>query len=51
MKAVDYSVGQEFQPDGRYVMYYEGGVKVILSPSQDMVKALKSVAPRKVFSD
>ncbi len=51
VKAVDYSVGQEFQPDGRYVMYYEGGVKVILSPSQDMVKALKSVAPRKVFSD
>lgn len=51
VKIVDYSVGQELQPDLRYVMYYEGGVKMILSPSEAMVKALKNVAPRKVFSD
>lgn len=51
VKAVDYSIGQELQPDGRYVMYYEGGAKVILSPSEEMVKALKNVAPRKVFTD
>lgn len=34
-----------------YCMYYEGGVKVLLSPTADMVKALKNVAPRKVFND
>ena len=51
VKAVDYSIGQELQPDERYVMYYEGGVKVILSPSEELVKALKNVAPRKVFND
>lgn len=51
VKIVDYSVGQELQPDLRYAMYYEGGVKMILSPSEAMVKALKNVAPRKVFTD
>lgn len=51
VKPVDYSIGHELQPDLRYVMYYEGGVKVILSPSADLVHALKNVAPRKVFTD
>lgn len=51
VKTKDYSVGEELQPDLRYVMYYEGGEKIILNPSEDMVKALKSVAPRKVFTD
>lgn len=47
----DYSIGQELQPDLRYAMYYEGGVKVILSPSPELIKAMKNAAPRKVFSD
>ncbi|MCM1091127.1 MAG: hypothetical protein NC092_10450 [Butyrivibrio sp.] len=51
VKVVDYSVGQELQPDLRYVMYYEGGVKLILSPSEPLIKAVKNVAPRKVFTD
>jgi hypothetical protein len=51
VKTVDYSIGQELQPDLRYAMYYEGGIKVILSPSEELVKAVKNVAPRKVFSD
>ena len=46
----DFSGGEE-QPDLRYAMYYEGGTKVILTPSEELVKALKSVAPRKVFTD
>lgn len=50
-KAVDYSSGVGKQPDTRYVMYYEGGVKVILEPSMEMVQAIKNVAPRKVFTD
>lgn len=51
VKTVDYSSGAEKQPDLRYVMYYEGNVKVILEPSMEMVKAIKNIAPRKVFMD
>ncbi len=51
VKVKDYSIGEELQPDLRYAMYYEGGEKLILSPSEELVKALRSVAPRKVFMD
>ncbi|MBR6381257.1 MAG: hypothetical protein IKS07_06235 [Lachnospiraceae bacterium] len=50
-KVTDYSIGYEDQPDLRYVMYYEGGEKFLFSPSPEMVKAMKSQSPRKVFSD
>lgn len=50
-KEKDYSIGYEEQPDLRYVMYYEGGEKLILSPSPEMIKVMKNVAPRKIFSD
>ncbi len=50
-KEADYSVRREEQPDRRYVMYYEGNQKIILSPSEEMIKAMKNVAPRKVFTD
>ena len=51
VKEKDYSIGEVLQPDGRYAMYYEGGEKIILSPNEELVKALKNVAPRKVFSE
>lgn len=51
VKEKDYSIGEVLQPDGRYAMYYEGGEKIILSPNEELVKVLKSVAPRKVFSE
>ncbi len=51
VKAKDYSIGEELQPDLRYVLYYEGNEKVIFSPSEELVKAMKTVAPRKVFTD
>ena len=51
VKIKDYSVGQELQPDLRYAMFYEGGEKVILSPSPEMIKVMKNAAPRKVFSE
>lgn len=51
VKVKDYSIGEEKQPDLRYAMYYEGGEKVILSPSPELIKVMKNVAPRKVFSD
>lgn len=50
VKNVDYSAGQT-QPESRYVMYYEGGQKVLLTPNEEMIKAIKNVAPRKVFMD
>ena len=50
-KEIDFSVRREEQPDRRYVMYYEGNQKIILSPSEEMLKAIKNVAPRKVFTD
>lgn len=50
-KNKDYSIGYEEQPDLRYAMYYEGGERLILSPSPELVKLMKNAAPRKVFSD
>ena len=50
-KEIDFSVRREEQPDRRYVMYYEGNQKIILSPSEEMLKAIRNVAPRKVFTD
>ena len=50
-KVNDYSSGEANQPDKRYVFFYNGQEKVILEPSEDLVKAVKNVAPRKVFSD
>ncbi|MCM1056567.1 MAG: hypothetical protein NC517_03035 [Firmicutes bacterium] len=51
VKDKDYSIGYEEQPDLRYAMYYEGGERLILSPSPELVKIMKNAAPRKVFSD
>lgn len=50
-KEKDYSIGEVLQPDRRYAMYYEGGEKILLSPSEELIKVMKNVAPRKVFSD
>ena len=50
-KVKDYSIGEELQPDRRYVMYYEGGEKIILSPSEEMIKVMRNVSPRKIFAD
>lgn len=51
LKVTDYSSGVAGQPDRRYVMIYSGDRKIIFGPSEAMVKALQSVAPRKVFFD
>ena len=51
VKEKDYSIGEVLQPDGRYAMYYEGGDKILLSPNEELVKVLKNMAPRKVFSE
>lgn len=51
VKIKDYSIGEELKPDLRYAVYYEGGEKLILSPTEELVKAIRNVAPRKVFTD
>ena len=34
-----------------YVWAYEGGEKIVFNPSEEMIKALRNVAPRKIFTD
>lgn len=51
VKVRDYSIGEELQPDLRYAMFYEGGEKILFSPSEELIKVLKNAAPRKVFTD
>lgn len=51
LKTTDYSIGEEKQPDNRFVMYYNGDRRIIMSPSPEFLKAIRTVAPRKVFAD
>ena len=51
VKVKDYSIGEELKPDKRFVMFYEGGEKILMSPSEELIKIMKNVAPRKIFSD
>lgn len=50
-KVSDYSSGVERQPEKRYAMYYDGSRKIILEPNMEFVKAVQTIAPRKVFMD
>lgn len=50
-KTVDYSSGEEKQPDTRYVFYYDGKQRVVFEPNLEMIKAIQMGAPRKVFKD
>ena len=52
LKTVDYSAREKNpQPDPTYTFIYDGKERVIFEPSQEFVAAVKSVAPRKVFTD
>lgn len=51
LKTTDYSIGEEKQPDNRFVMYYNGERRILMSPSPELLKAVRTVAPRKVFAD
>lgn len=50
-KTVDYSSGEEKQPDHRFVFYYDGRQRVVIEPNPELIKAIQTVAPRKVFID
>ncbi|MCM1174400.1 MAG: DUF6106 family protein [Blautia sp.] len=49
MKTVDYS--SRTDENKKYMMVYEGNLKVLWEPSPEMVKAIQTIAPRKVFTD
>ena len=51
VKELDYSSGIAGQPETRYCFYYEGSQKIIFEPNDELIKLVKNVAPRKVFSD
>jgi len=51
VKIKDYSIGREEQPDKRYAFFFEGGEKIIFSPSDEMITVMKNTNPRKVFTD
>lgn len=48
---LDYSIGKEEMPDRRYVFYYDGKEKILISPSEELIKVMKNGNPRKVFAD
>ena len=52
LKTVDFSAREKDpQPDPTYTFIYDGKEKVIFEPTDEFVAAVKSVAPRKVFTD
>lgn len=50
-KTVDYSSREEKQPDRRFAFFYDGKQRVLIEPNEEMIKAMQTVAPRKVFKD
>lgn len=51
-KVLDFSAREKNpQPDPTYTIYYDGKEKIILEPTKEFVDAIKSVAPRKVFTE
>lgn len=50
-KSYDFSSHAASQPEKRYMMMFSGDTRVILEPNEAMVKAIQTVAPRKVFTD
>ena len=51
VKVLDFSIREVEKPDRRYAIYFDGDLKIIISPSEELVKVMHNVAPRKVFTD
>ncbi len=51
LKVTDYSSGVAKRPEQRYAMIMTDGRKIILEPSAEMIRIIKLIAPRKVFTD
>jgi hypothetical protein len=51
-KNLDYSAREkDRKPDPTYTFIYDGKERVVFEPTTEFVTAVKSVAPRKVFTD
>ncbi len=50
-KVMDFSSGEIKQPDTRYAFFYDGRTQVIIEPNEELYKAIRMIAPRKVFND
>lgn len=50
-KTTDFSVKSESGQGMPYMMVYDGNQKILLNPSEELLKAIRNVAPRKVFMD
>lgn len=48
-KIFDYSSGEE--DANRYMLVYEGQKRIIIEPNEALIKMIKNIAPRKVFTD
>lgn len=51
VKANDYSAGHDLPDQKLYAVYCEGNQRFMLNLDEDFVKTVKSIAPRKVFTD
>ncbi len=52
LKTMDFSARDKSrQPDPTYTFIYDGKERIIFEPTAEFVTAVKSVAPRKVFTD
>lgn len=50
-KESDYSSRKADHEQDVYVMYIGGKDKIIFEPSEEMIKAIRNIAPRKVFTE
>ena len=50
-KKVDYSAGKDLPEMKLYTIYYDGSQKIQVNLTEDFVKTIKAIAPRKVFLD
>ncbi|MCM1181852.1 MAG: DUF6106 family protein [Roseburia sp.] len=51
VKTLDYSAGNDLPEQKLYAAYYEGNQKYQLNLTEDFVKTIRGIIPRKVFMD
>ena len=50
-KVMDFSAGHDLPEQKLYWVFYEGNQKILMNLTEDFVKTIKGIAPRKVFTD
>lgn len=50
-KVMDFSAGHDLPEQKLYWVFYEGNQKILMNFTEDFVKTIKGIAPRKVFTD